>query len=71
MLSVDTKKIIFLPKMTLKEHIFVSNEIFASVKEDGDLVILWHKNISGRLGENVTSSYKKCVNLCETDTVIF
>ena len=33
--------------MTLKEHIFVSrvvffNEMFASVKEDGDLVILWH-----------------------------
>ena len=60
-------QIIFLPKMTLKEHFFVSrlvvfDEIFASVK-DGDFVILWHEAISGRSGVDVASSYTKCVNL--------
>ncbi|XP_038074870.1 uncharacterized protein LOC119742772 [Patiria miniata] len=62
--------------MTIKEHFFVSrlvvfNETFASVKEDGDFVILWHEAISGRLGVDVASTNIKCVNLCETDIVIF
>lgn len=74
--TVDMQKVILLPKMTIKEHFFVSrlvvfNETFASVKEDGDFVILWHEAISGRLGVDVASTYIKCVNLCETDIVIF
>ena len=74
--TVDMQKVILLPKMTIKEHFFVSrlvvfNETFASVKEDGDFVILWHEAISGRLGVDVASTYIKCMNLCETDIVIF
>ena len=69
-------QIIVISKVILKEHFFVSrlvafNETFASIKEVGDFIILWHKRISGKLGENVASSYVKYVNLCETDTVIF
>ena len=74
--TADMQKIIFLPKITLKEHFFVSrlvifNETFASVKNNKDFVILWHKAISGRLRVDVGSSYIKCANLCEADTVIF
>ena len=74
--TVDVQKVILLPKMTPKEHFFVSrlvvfNETFASVKEDGDFVILWHKAISGRLGVDVASSYMKCEKLCEIDNLIF
>ena len=60
----------------LKEHFFVNklvifNETFASVKKDVDYVILWRDTISGRLGVDVASAYIKCVNICETDNVMF
>ena len=63
--------------MALEEHFFVSrlvvfNEAFASVKENGDFVILWYEAISGRLRVDVASSCTtKSVNVCETDTVVF
>ena len=74
--TVDKRKIILLPKMALKEHFFVSrlvvfNETFASVKEDDDFVVLWHKAIAGRLGVDVASSCIECVNLCKTDIAFF
>ena len=70
------QKVILLPKMTLKEQFFVSrlvvfNETFASVKDDGDYVILWHEAISGRLAVDVASTYIRCINICESGKVIF
>ena len=74
--TVDMQKIILFSKMTLKEHFFVSklvvfNETFPAVKEDNDFVVLWHEAISIRWGVDLASFYIKCVNVCETDSVIF
>ena len=74
--TADMQKVILLPKLTVKEHFFVSrlvvfNETFASVKQDGDYVLLWHEAISGRLGVDVASTYIRCINLCEVEKVIF
>ena len=75
-LAADMQKVILLPKMTTKEHFFVSrlavfNETFASLKEDVDYVVLWHEEVRGRLAADVASAFIKCINLACTDTVIF
>ena len=71
--TADMQKVILLPKMTTKEHFFVSrlvvfNETFASMNEEVDFAVLWHEGIAGRLATNVASAYIKCINL-SGDTV--
>ena len=73
--TADMQKVILLPKMTTKEHFFVSrlvvfNETFASMQNDGDYVILWHEGIAGRKASDVASSYIKCINLCGKQHVV-
>ena len=46
--TADMQKVILLPKMTTKEHFFVSrlvvfNATFASMNEEVDFAVLWHK----------------------------
>ena len=72
--AVDMQKIILLPKLTTKEHFFVSrlvvfNETFASLKGDADFVMLWHEGIAGRVAANVASSFIKCINTDASDYV--
>jgi len=75
--AVDMQKVILLPKMTIKEHFFVSrlvvfNETFASLTSDKpDYVILWHEAVSGRLSGDVASAYVKCLVNCGSNKVVF
>ena len=71
----DMQKVLLLPKMTIKEHFFVSrlvifNETFASVNKDGDFVLLWHEGIAGRKASDVASSYVKCINVSGKEHII-
>ncbi|MES9882743.1 MAG: hypothetical protein ABW185_17895 [Sedimenticola sp.] len=73
--AADMQRVLLLPKMTTKEHLFVSrlvvfNETFASLTGSEDYVILWHEGIAGRLGINVASAYIKCINLSAKENVI-
>ena len=74
--SVDMQKIILLPKLTTKEHFFVSrlvvfNETFACRKRSRDLCMLWHEGIKGRSAKDVASSYVKAVTFCDKNHVEF
>lgn len=75
--ACDMQKIILLPKLSTKEHFFVSrlivfNETFASVGgTKPDYVILWHEEVAGRLASDVANSYIKCIVLCASDDVTF
>ena len=70
------QKIILLPKLTTKEHFFVSrlvvfNVTFASMTgTEDDHVILWHEAIAGRLAENVASAYIKCIEMCQHPNIV-
>ena len=61
--SVDMQKVLLLPKMSLKSSVFVSklvvfNETFALLLNNGqNICVLWHEAISGRLAEDVASTY--------------
>ena len=63
--SVDMQKVLILPKLTTKEHLFVSrlvcfNETFASSRRGHiDYAIMWHEGISGRKACDVASAYVK------------
>ncbi|ESP02099.1 hypothetical protein LOTGIDRAFT_157248 [Lottia gigantea] len=66
--AVDMQKVILLPKLTTKEHFFISrlvvfNETFASLDGDTDFVVLWHEGIAGRLATDVASAFIKCIKL--------
>ena len=70
--TADLQKVILLPKMTTKEHLFVSrlvvfNETFASMNEEVDFAVLWHEEIAGRLA----SAFIKRINLSGKETVTF
>ena len=59
--AADTQTIVLLPKLTTKEHFFVSrlvvfNEIFARLSRGSDFLALWHVGIAGRLAANVASA---------------
>ena len=76
--ATDMQKIILLPKMTSKEHFFVSrlvvfNQTFASLNEEQkvDYVVLWHEEIRGRNAADVASAYVKCINLAAAEDIIF
>jgi hypothetical protein len=76
--AVDMQKVILLPKLTFKQHFFVSrlvvfNETFACLNEgQDDLVILWHEAISGRNAADVASAYVKCLEFCSSgENVVF
>ena len=74
--ATDMQKIILLPKMTTKEHFFVSrlvvfNQTFASLQEHGDFVVLWHEGTNGRLAADVASAYIKCITLAGKDRIVF
>ena len=74
--AADMQKVILLPKMTLKEHFFVSrlvvfNETFASVYGEVDLLILWHEAIAGRNANHVSSAFIKVIKSCNTEKVVF
>ena len=64
----DMQKVLIIPKLTTKEHLFVSrlvvfNETFAC-RSGGhpDFCILWHEAISGRKATDVASSYFKLLS---------
>ena len=76
--TADMQKIILLPKLTSKQHFFVSrlvtfNETFACINDpsEPDRVILWHEAISGRSAADVASAYLKCIELSASDNVTF
>ena len=65
--AADMQKVIVLPKLTTKEHVFVSrlvtfNETFAS-KSPGypSYCVLWHEEISGREASDVASAFIKVI----------
>jgi len=66
-LAADMQRVILLPKMTIKEHFFVSrlvvfNETFASLSAgQPDYVILWHEALSSRTAGDVASAYVRAV----------
>ena len=63
--SVDMQKVIILPKLTTKEHIFTSrlvcfNETFsAGTAGSNDFTVLWHEAMNGRKAGDVTSAFVK------------
>ena len=63
--AVDMQKVIILPKLTTKEHIFTSrlvcfNETFsAGTGGTTDYTVLWHEGINGRKASDVTSAFVK------------
>ena len=63
--SVDMQKVMLIPKLTSKEHIFVSrivcfNETFGSGRRDRpNFAVLWHEGLSARKASDVASSYVK------------
>ena len=65
--SVHVQTVLLLPKLTTKEHLFVSrlvvfNETFAARnRKNPDFVILWHEAIRGRLAKDVASTFVKCI----------
>ena len=72
--TADMQKIILLPKLTTKQHFFVSrlvifNETFASLDGKNDMVILWHEGITARNAADVASAYVKCLEMSESDVV--
>ena len=61
------KKILQLPKMTLKSQYFIScltmfNETFFDLGGDLDLYVLWHEEESRRCAADVASAYYKVVS---------
>ena len=70
--TADMQKVIVLPKLTTKEHVFVSrlvafNETFAARSPDyPDYCILWHEAVAGRKAPNVASSYFKVLKECQS-----
>ena len=65
--TADMQKILLRPKMTIKEHFYVSrlvifNETFSSLNKDGHYIMLWHEGIAGRKATDVASLYIKCFN---------
>ena len=74
--AADMQKVILLPKMTLKEHFFISrlvvfNETFACLTPGKDILLLWHEAISGRNAKDVASSYIRCINLSGKNSLVF
>jgi len=76
--AADMQKIILLPKLTTKEHFFVSrlvtfNETFACLNNENepDRVMLWHEAISGRSASDVACAFIKCIELSGSDDVAF
>ena len=69
------QRVIVLPKLITKEHLFVSrlitlNETFAS-KTPGkpDYCILWHKAIAGRKAPDVASAFLQLIRQCNEDHI--
>ena len=74
--AVDMQKVIMLPKMSIKEHFFVSrltvfNETFASLSEKDDICVLWHKGLSGRDADDVASAYAHIIQNSNAENFIF
>lgn len=75
--AADMQKIILLPKLTVKQHFFVSrlvvfNETFACLNADEpDFAVLWHEGLNGRDASAVASAYVKCLELSESMHVTF
>jgi len=73
--AADMQKIILLPKLTTKQHFFVSrlvvfNETFACLNEgENDIAVLWHEAINGRNAADVAAAYVKCLELSNSPTV--
>ena len=65
--TADMQNVIVLPKLTTKEHVFVSRlvtfyETFASkTKGFADYCVLWNESIAGRKAPDVASSYLKII----------
>ena len=63
----DMQKVLVLPKLSSKDHVFVSrlvtfNQTFASKDENGKhFVVLWHEAIAGRTASDVASAYMKII----------
>ena len=73
--KADMQRVIVLPKLITKEHLFVSrlitlNETFAS-KTPGkpDYCILWHKAIAGRKAPDVASAFLQLIRQCNEDHI--
>ena len=75
--AVDMQRVILLPKLKTKEHVFISrlvtfNETFASLSpSDPDYTVLWHEAVSGRSAPDVASAYIKIVQLTNSNHIIF
>ena len=73
--TADMQRVIVLPKLTTKEHLFVSrlvtfNETFAS-KTPGklDYCIHWHEAISGRKAPDLASAFLQLMRQCNEDHI--
>ena len=69
------QRVIPLPKLTTKEHLFVSslvnfNETCAS-KTPGkpDYCILWHEATAGRKASDVASAFLQLIRQCNEDHI--
>ena len=70
------QKVLVLPVLTTKQHLFVSrlivfNETFASKTADvPEFIMLWHEGIRGRTATDVASTYIKLLSCNNYDHVI-
>ena len=69
------QKIILLPKLSIKQHFFIScliafNETFACLNEnEHDTTMLWHEAVNGRSAAVVAAAYVKCLETCNADKI--
>ena len=74
--TADMQRVIVLPNLTTKEHLFVSrlvtfNETFAS-KTPGkpDYCILWHDAIAGYKSPDAASAFLQLICQCNEDHIL-
>ena len=73
--AADMQRVILLPKLSSKEHLFVSRlvtfyETFASLNRTyPDFAVLWNDSISGRCATDVTSFYVNILQLISADDI--
>ena len=75
--TADLMKVFLLPKLTTKEHVFVSwlvtfKKTFATLNDKMEhILILWHEGVAGRSAQDVVSSYLKVIELSDGRVLVF
>ena len=68
--TADMQRVIVLPKLTTKEHLFVSRLVtFNETPGKPDYCILWYEAIAGRKALDVASAFLQLTRQCNEDHI--